>query len=205
MFDRRIKITFGGRLRDLVWPRVGWARSMRYLRHRVFRLPGTPYAIAAGLACGAAISFTPFVGLHFVLAAALAWLIGASILASAIGTMVGNPWTFPFIWVWVYELGTWLGVGSEGKAAGHVDFVTLFGAMLEAVLRLDVGYLLETAWPLWGPMLVGGIPTAIVVWFAVHLTTKPLIAAYRHRRLMARQRRRWRRRRTRRPGTLETS
>ena len=203
MFGRRAKITFGGRLRDLVWPRVGWGRWIRYLRHRISRLPGTPYGIAAGLACGAAISFTPFVGLHFVLAAAVAWLIRASILASAIGTVVGNPWTFPFIWVWIYELGAWLGVGGESKAAGHEDFITLFGAMLKALLRFDVGYLLETAWPIWGPMLVGSIPTAIVVWFAVHLTVKPLIAAYHHRRLMARQRQR--RRRSRRPATLEIS
>jgi hypothetical protein len=35
---------------------------------------------------------------HFVLSALLAYIARANIIASAIGTVVGNPWTFPFIW-----------------------------------------------------------------------------------------------------------
>ena len=53
----------------MLWPRRGWTRMALYIQHRLGRLPGTPYRIAAGFACGAAISFTPFLGLHFVLAA----------------------------------------------------------------------------------------------------------------------------------------
>ena len=41
---------------------------------------------------------TPFIGFHFFLAAFLAYLIGGNLLTSAIGTIVGNPWSFPFIW-----------------------------------------------------------------------------------------------------------
>ena len=33
-----------------------------YLVKRVTRLSGTPHSIAAGAACGVAISFTPFLG-----------------------------------------------------------------------------------------------------------------------------------------------
>ena len=181
-------MSWGDRLRDFVWPRSGWRRSTEYLRHRVFRLPGTPYAVAAGLASGAAISFTPFVGFHFVLAALFAWLLRASIVAAAIGTAVGNPWTFPFIWVWVYELGTWFGAGGA-SAAGKLDFTGLFAAILQALLRFDMIYLLETAWPVVMPMLAGSVPTAIVVWFVIYLPIKPMIATYHHRRLMTRRRR----------------
>jgi hypothetical protein len=188
MLGRRKNISWGNRLRDFVWPRSGWRRSTEYLRHRVFRLPGTPYAIAAGFACGAAISFTPFVGFHFVLAALLAWLLRASIVASAVGTVVGNPWTFPFIWVWVYGLGTWMGAGGA-VAAGNPDFTSLFATILHALLRFDMIYLLETAWPVMMPMLAGSIPTAIVVWFVFYLPMKPMVAAYHHRRLMKRRRR----------------
>ena len=46
------------------------------MTHRIKRLPGTPQSIAAGVACGVAASFTPFIGLHFVLAALFAWLVG---------------------------------------------------------------------------------------------------------------------------------
>ncbi|MDP6883758.1 MAG: DUF2062 domain-containing protein [Rhodospirillales bacterium] len=187
MFGRRNKISWSVRLREFVWPRSGWRRSTEYLRHRVFRLPGTPYALAAGAACGAAISFTPFVGFHFVLAALLAWLLRANIVASAVGTAVGNPWTFPFIWLWVYEFGTWMGVGDASSAA-DVDFTTMFAAILQALLRFDMMYLLKTAWPVMAPMLAGSIPTALVVWFSFYLAMKPMIASYHHHRLMKRRR-----------------
>ena len=188
MFGRRNKVSWDKRLREFVWPRSGWRRSTEYLRHRVFRLPGTPYAIAAGFACGAAVSFTPFVGFHFVLAALLAWLLRASIVASAVGTAVGNPWTFPFIWVWIYELGTWMGVGGA-TAVGKQDFTGLFADILHALLRFDMVFLFETAWPIMLPMLAGSVPTAIVVWFTFYLPTKPMIAGYHHRRLMTRRHR----------------
>ena len=71
MFQRRNKLSLVQMARNFLWPRIGWHRSTKYVMHRVSRLRGTPYALAAGFACGAAISFTPFVGLHFLLSACL--------------------------------------------------------------------------------------------------------------------------------------
>ena len=85
LFKRRHKRSPGVVARELIWPRAGWRRTLIYLRHRIQRLPGTPYVIAGGLACGVAVSFTPFIGLHFILAAVLAWVLRTSIIASAIG------------------------------------------------------------------------------------------------------------------------
>ena len=182
MFRRRLNLNFFQRAWQLLWPRSGWLRSTHYLLHRIRRLPGTPYAIAGGFACGAAVSFTPFVGLHFVMAALLAWAMRCSILASAIGTAVGNPWTFPFIWVWVYNLGHWMGAGEAAGSADSLDFGAQFAAMMEAFLRADFAYHWNIAWPILWPMLAGGIPTAIVVWFVFYLPLREAIAAYQHRR-----------------------
>lgn len=193
MFRRRRKISVPDRLRELLWPRSGWERAAKYIFHRVARLPGTPYAIAGGLACGAAISFTPFLGMHIVLSALLAWIIRANIISSVIGTVVGNPWTFPFIWVWVFELGHWMGAGTGGHGTENLDFIGLFGKILEAVLRLDVPYLFEAAWPVFWPMLAGSIPTAVVVWMAVYVPLKPVVATYQRRRRARRSRRQRRR------------
>ena len=41
-------------------------------------MSGTPYYIAAGLASGGAVSFTPLIGLHFVLGAILAFVLRGS-------------------------------------------------------------------------------------------------------------------------------
>ena len=35
----------------------------------------------------------------------LAWILRGSMAAAIIGTLFGNPWTFPFIWYLSYEVG----------------------------------------------------------------------------------------------------
>lgn len=189
MFMRRNKQKIHHRARDFLWPSLGWRRSSTYLFHRIARLPGSSYSIAAGFACGAAISFTPFVGLHFILGGICAWLIRANIMASAIGTAVGNPWTFPFIWTWIYNLGIWIGVGGEGEDAGSLNFHAVFANSMEALLSLNLTYLFETAWPILWPMLVGSLPMYIIVWFVFYLPLRPLIGAYQDRRRERRMRR----------------
>ena len=150
---------------------------------RLARLPGSAYSIAAGFACGAAMSFTPFVGLHFVLAGILAWTIRANIIASAIGTAVGNPWTFPFIWTWLYQTGTWMVSGERLKEAAAPDFSEIFGHVLQALVSWDVPYLFETAPPVFWPMFVSSLPTALVVWWVFYLPLKYSIQGYQDRRI----------------------
>ena len=73
-------------------------RIISYYKLRLARLPDSNYAISSGFACGAMVSFTPLLGLHFVLAVVFAYLIRGNFIAALIGTVVGNPLTFPFIW-----------------------------------------------------------------------------------------------------------
>ncbi|NIA66995.1 DUF2062 domain-containing protein [Pelagibius litoralis] len=150
MFKRRQPLPILKRAFEILWPKGGWRRSGAYVAHRLRRLPGTPYRIAAGFASGAAISFTPFIGLHFILAAVIAIALRGNLLAAAIGTVVGNPWTFPFIWLWIYSLGTWL-IGSDDLTAlpQSLSFEYIFENPLKVLL----------------PMTVGGVPTAIFAWF----------------------------------------
>ena len=183
MFRRREKPSLPRRVSNFLWPSIGWRRWLIYLKHRLGRLPGTPYSIAAGFACGAAISFTPFVGFHFFLGGIWAWIIRANILASAIGTAVGNPWTFPFIWIWLYNLGNWMGAGSADSAAQSLEFENFFTGMFDGVLMMDMGYLVEYVWPVLWPMLVGAIPTMLFVWFLFYLPLNSLIHTYQVRRL----------------------
>ncbi|HSK40845.1 MAG TPA: DUF2062 domain-containing protein, partial [Arenibaculum sp.] len=118
-------------------------------------------------ACGAAVSFTPLIGFHFVLAAGLAWLVGGSIVASAFGTAVGNPWTFPFIWIAAFRFGqailNQVGIGTE---IDGLDFEAFFEAFLE-----DPGEIFL-------PMFVGGTALGILAWFAFFLVLRHAVAAY---------------------------
>ncbi|MDA1022873.1 MAG: DUF2062 domain-containing protein [Proteobacteria bacterium] len=182
MFRRNKQLSLGHKVVGFFWPAMGWRRSVKYLLHRLARLPGTAYSIAGGFACGAAVSFTPFVGLHFVISAIVAWIIRTNILASAIGTAVGNPWTFPFIWTWLYKTGTWITTGGTSEQVAAPDFVAVFGNMMEAILSLNGQYLLETAAPIFWPMLISSIPTGFVIWWVFYLPLKYIVQRYQDRR-----------------------
>lgn len=193
MFKRRLTQPVLHRLGQALWPRGGWRRAGQYLLHRVSRLPGTPYSLAAGFAAGAAVSFTPLIGLHFFLGAIVAWMIRANIVASAIGTIVGNPWTFPLIWVWLYNLGHWMmqAVGLEEDVAVEAPkFSAVFSNFWDALLSGQWTYIVETAGPVMGPMLLGSIPSAVFVWMVVFWGLKPIVSRYQARRRRIKRRKR---------------
>lgn len=197
MFKRRKQHPVLQRLAYLIWPRTGWSRAMTYLWHRIARLRGTPHSIAAGLASGAAVSFTPMVGIHFVLAALTGSLTRGNLIAAMIGTGVGNPWTFPFIWIWIYHLGR--KILGQGDVAGNPDFLALFTGLPVFLLKMLVSFevdivFFQKIWVIWAPMAVGGIPTFFAAWIAAYLVTKPLLAAYQTQRIARRSRRRKRER-----------
>jgi uncharacterized protein len=164
-----------------VWPRRGLQRGWRYLWHRVTRISATPHTIALGVAIGAFVSFTPFLGLHFLIAGLIALALGGSILASALGTAVGNPLTFPFIWLASYNLGAML-LGYRQRTRISIDlpdymFTLVFtnpGMVWRAFWAAVDPYLL--------PMLVGGIPLGLACGVAVYVVVRSAVAGYQHRR-----------------------
>jgi len=178
MFRRRLHRRQIRRLKELLWPSRGWRRTLRYLVHRIRRLPDSPYSIAAGFACGAAVSVTPFIGFHFAAGALLAWAIRGNVIASAIGALIGNPWTFPIIFLWTYQLGT--------RMLGVAGAETLPEEM-------SLSYVLAHPWRMLVPMAVGSLPTAAVTWGASFWVVRLAVIRYRRarrRRLQARPGRR---------------
>lgn len=186
-FGRRIKRTRSEKAQSFFVPMGSYARWLRYLRLKVQRLPGTPHAIAFGFACGVFASFTPLVGFHFVTAGVLAWLLGGSILASAFGTIVGNPWTFPFIWLSTHRLGQILlrrepqtdgpDASELGDVVGNADSTTFMESFTELIV----------------PMFAGGVPLGLVAGIAAYIVFKPIVATYQTRRrdrLLRKRRRR---------------
>lgn len=190
MFRRRKKQSFLIKVREFLWPSAGWRRAGHYMKHRLARIDGSPYAIAAGFASGAAVSFTPFVGFHFIFAAIIAWIVRGNILTSAIGTAVGNPWTFPFIWAASYNVGINLLVGTAtndlmgqlDKMFGNFTIVDLVNDPLNAL-----GPFLET---IFFPMLLGGTIIGASLWFFIYWPIYKLVSEYKIKQLKRRQKNR---------------
>tara|TARA_R110000868_G_scaffold189695_2_gene432954 strand:- start:4648 stop:5307 length:660 start_codon:yes stop_codon:yes gene_type:complete len=134
-------------LQEYIWPSIGGRAFLRFMEIKLKRARGSAHAIALGFAMGAFASFTPFMGLHALLAIALAVPFGGSAIMAAIGTAIGNPWTFPFIWLSSYNLGNFL--------LGRTDVPELpqnivFSEIWHDLAMYSDAYIL--------PMTVGGAP-----------------------------------------------
>ena len=88
------------------------------------------HKISLGVSCGVFASFTPFFGLHFVIAGLLSFLVRGNVVASLLGTFLGNPVTFPFITVFNLNLGSWL-IGKNNYAEN--DGGKLFEGLLDII------------------------------------------------------------------------
>lgn len=183
MFKRRDPLPRHERLRGWIWPRPGWRRASVYVMHRLSRLPGSGYSIACGFAFGSAISFTPFVGMHLLLAGLFAWLFGGNVLAAWIGTLVGNPWTFPFIWLGLYKFGNWILRSQDAAGAPPPDFTTVFSEIWEAILSTDFQALLNGLSEVILPMTVAGIPCFVIAWVITYFPMKYLVESYKRKRI----------------------
>jgi len=185
LFRRRKPAGFIERIRVFLWPRRSFSRSFQYFGKRILRLTATPHAIAAGVAAGVVASWTPFLGLHFVIAAALAYVIAGNIIASALGTAFGNPLTFPFIWTASYKLGNRIMTDNFEETNRVIDLGQLFR-------HLDFSQIWA---PILKPMAVGCLPFALVFGVGAYLIAYLSVAAFQSQR-----RRRLDQKRTRRDG-----
>lgn len=169
LFRRRNEESLLERLRVHVWPRRSWTRSSRYVIYRLRRLSATPQAVALGFAAGVFSAMTPFLGAHIMMALAIAWIIGGSLVAAVLGTFVGNPLSYPFIWYATYKLGNvMLGTKSATK---HIDLS--HGIFQHSIAKL---------WPILKPMSLGCLPLGLAAATLGYLLVRPAVQAYQHRR-----------------------
>jgi len=170
MFKRRKKHSFFKRVKELFWPSMGLRRLMRYYHHRVGRMPGTPYYIAAGFASGIAVSFTPFIGFHIILGILLAFIVRGSLVSAVVGTLFGNPWTIPFILFVAYKIGIFV-IGADMNGLSPID-LTWDNFSLEQLFSIK----------LFLPMTIGGMAMAIASWAIVFFPMRDIVKRYQKRR-----------------------
>ncbi len=116
VFKRRERRSIGEIVGRSLYPRGGWGRAFNYVKHRVRRLPDTPEKISRGIWAGVFTSFTPFYGLHFVVAALIAKLMRGNIFAALTGTFFGIPPTYIPIAIASLGTGHWM-LGRPFSAA----------------------------------------------------------------------------------------
>ncbi len=178
-------------LADWVYPKGGWGRAISYVLHRLRRLPDPPHRIARGVAAGVFVCYTPFFGLHFFLAAFLAFLMQGNIVAALLATFFGNPVTFPLIAAACLELGNWM-LGTDYG----LPLPMVFDAFTQATSQLWENFLAiftpkVAHWDqlsrfydqVFWPYLVGGLVPGVASGIAAYMLTRPAVAAYQRARI----------------------
>jgi uncharacterized protein (DUF2062 family) len=78
-----------------------WKRRWKVLVLDLLGREEPPERVAAAIAMGIGVGFSPFIGFHIWIALGLAFLLRLNKVDAALGQFVGNPWTLPA----VYALG----------------------------------------------------------------------------------------------------
>jgi len=138
-------------------------RFFSYYKFKLARLPASSYAISAGFACGSMVSFTPLLGFHFILAVVFAYLLRANYIAALIGTIVGNPISFPFIWGLIYKVGAFIVDKPEDNLRPNINFEIIINQTYDIFI----------------PMLVGGGVLAIPIWVITYFITYSFVSSFK--------------------------
>ncbi len=123
-------------------------------KYRLIRIKDFPESVAIGVSWGVAISFTPLLGFHLILCYLGTWIMRGNIIAATVGTIIGNPWTFPIFFYVDYKIGTLL----------------IFEEMSFYEFKID--FLINNFDELFLPTLIGSLPLAIAAWFCTYYLIK---------------------------------
>ena len=145
---------------------INLKRASLFYFLKLVRVKDTQDKLAIGFACGSMVSFTPLIGFHFFLAVIFAYIFRGNIVASLIGTFVGNPFTFPFIWIFIYKVGN-IFFKNDQNVSLELTFQSLF----------DQGY------DILMPMLIGSLIVSIPIWLISYFTLKFLMSSFKKRRV----------------------
>ncbi len=130
------------------------SKILRLIKMKIFRIKDFPESVAIGLAWGVSISFTPLLGLHLIICYSGTILMRGNLIAATVGSVIGNPWTFPFFFYLAYKLG-----------------LLFFFSPLEKY-EFEIKFLIENFQDLYFPTLVGSLPIAIIVWLITYNVSK---------------------------------
>lgn len=148
-----------------------------------------PSRIAGGMAVGVFIGFTPFYGLHTLLALAAAFVLRLNKAATVTAAWFNLPWFAPFVYAFCAKLG-------EAILSGNFSWAGL-GGLVEGAGAYLRGSPREHAWAFWQmiwrmmfeaslPLFVGTTVVGLVLGTVTYFITLEAVREIRRLRHRAR-------------------
>lgn len=138
-------------------------KKIRDSFEKILTLNETPERTALAFALGVLVGFSPFIGLHTILAVALSLLFRLNKVAILAGAWTNLPW----IVVPYYALATWVGMGLLGYTSSisvpHVGFGDLLTSQFWSWLLAQ--------WKLLVPAFAGSLVLAVLLGAAAYPIT----------------------------------
>jgi uncharacterized protein len=150
--------------------RVWWENLLRGIRHlykRILRTKSSPHDIALGMALGMFVGLLPIIPFQTVLVLAVAVALRCSKLAALMGTLVTNPLTIPFLYLFMFRLGRFLLPDTRGRFNPE---------------HLTIHDLLQKGTHFYGSMFLGGVLIGLPCAVLTYVLTLKAIRAHQHRR-----------------------
>lgn len=174
--------------REYLWPSMGWQALFRWLEIKIKRTKAGQDALSMGAAIGIFVTFIPWMGLQVILMWMLCQFLRGHFLTSVLVSLVGNPWTFPLIWLTSHQLGMVVLLREETQLPDTISISHVMGNM---------GYYWDTFLL---PTTVGGailgLACATATYYLVHFHVKSYqkarAAFLAHRRAEEQEKRRLR-------------
>ena len=150
------------------------SRRLKVLLADLLGREESPDRVAAAIALGVGVGFSPFMGVHFVLAIGLAFLFKLNKVDAALGQFVGNPWTLPPVFAAGYALGRML-LGYDRTEVPNLPW--------DRLLHRDFWHAFTgpTLRPRLASFLVGTLVLAALIGLVAYLLVRGALRIY-HRR-----------------------
>jgi uncharacterized protein len=138
---------------------------------KLLALEDTPERIAKAFALGVFLSFSPLIGLHFLLGFGIALFCGLNRFALLLGLFINNPVTL----IPIYAAGTYFG----GLIIGFPHMPTLPSFELRSLWSGDIWGHLTGQWHILKPLVVGSFALSVFLSAFSYVATLALIRQHR--------------------------
>lgn len=132
-------------------------RYWHYYRLRLLRLKENPQKIARGFAVGVFVGCFPLIGLQFIMAIILAFIVKGNKFTAIIGTWISNPLTYVPLFLFNFKVGklivnifipdnqmefNWDSLKQINDLGAQITITLLLGSSIVAIIFSFISYYL---------------------------------------------------------------